>query len=126
MRRFVVLIALASMMVPGSSRAEEPTGCEVIASGIGRGNCRYTANGPGTYEVATLSGFRITAWHADGTAETLASATGTTDRPHTAVAVRGGDLATRAGDLVDVAIGVARSNGMTYMNGYAKAGPAGG
>lgn len=123
------VLVLAALGLPAQGE-EEPNSCSVVATGIGRGNCRYRADGPGEYVVATTSGFIITAFHADGTAETLASHMGFPDRPHTSLAVQRGPLESTAGDLIDVAIGVASittPNGpLAYMDGFASAGPASG
>jgi len=106
-----------------------PGSCQVIAIGRGVGSCRYSATGPGTFEVKTASGFVITAF--DGTKwRTVASQVAGHTNPTTAVAVTSGTLATTDGDLVDVAIAVATitlPNGIEvarWQDGTIKAGDA--
>ena len=107
MRRAMILVPV--FVLGFSWPASASGGCEVFTTGHPSqpGNCRYIATGPGAYEVRTLSGFRIMA-SADGgtTWRTLAARVSERNQPHTGVVIGSGELDTRAGELVDVAIGV--------------------
>lgn len=137
MRRLaqVLLLTLVIVLLPSAGRAEPADGgCSVLGTGLPTGvnGCRYISHGPGAYQVASASGFRITAFRTDPSTGqtkgiTLAAKTPAPNRPDTGVAVQQGDLATLAGDLVDLAIQVGSVVSPTgepllrYQDGYIQA-----
>lgn len=107
--RALLVGALFSVFVGASPAPAAPTSCAVTATGhpSAAGNCRYVATGPGVYAVRTLTGFRIMASADDGVSwRTVAAAVAQPNKPWTGVVVAEGQIDTRAGELVDVAIGI--------------------
>lgn len=102
----VLLVGFIAATLPAPAAAEA-TSCSVTAIGAAPGNCRYRASGPGVYEVRTISGFRIMASADEGVSwRTLVAQTAIPNQPLTGIAIREGTIATAAGDLVDVSIGI--------------------
>lgn len=102
-------VLLAGILIAGSAgaRADREPGCEVVATGYPGtpGGCRYTAGGPGTFDVQTISGFIISASSDGGkTWRTLTSQPGQHNDPLSGVVVRQGVLASKKGDIVVAAI----------------------
>ncbi len=115
-----VVVAICSTFVPARAASG---GCEVVTAGQSVGSCRYTATGPGTYDVETLSGFRIEVSDDNGVSfHPLASHFGTGDVV-SAIAAETGPLATKAGELVQISILQAITPaGTRYQDGHIKAG----
>jgi len=123
---FLIVAAGGFAMTPA---AAAPQGCEVTTLGNTGGACRYTATGPGSFEVKTLSGYRIEAsddggktWHA------LASKIARPGMLLDGFANEKGTFASKAGELISVAIAQATwdsPNGtIRYQDGQIKAGDA--
>lgn len=125
MRKLVVVLLVLFLVAPPATAAG---GCEVFTTGHPSqpGNCRYVASGPGSYEVRTLSGFRIMA-SSDGGASwrTLAARVSERNQPHTGIVYGSGTLDTKAGELVDVAIGIGTQDTsfgtLRYQDGWLRA-----
>lgn len=108
LRGAFVALSAALLAAPVTVRAEE-AGCTVTATGhpTMRGNCRYVAIGPGVFSVRTVSGYRIMVSDDSGVSwRTLAARVAQPNQLITGVEVREGPLDTRAGQLVDISIGV--------------------
>lgn len=109
MVRTMIAALLLSTMAVGAP-ANAANGCYKIATGLpGGGACRYTATGPGVFQVTTTSGFRV--MYLRPGAEhwvTVAAQVANNNQPQTGIAVRAGEIPSINGDLVEVSIGTAQ------------------
>jgi hypothetical protein len=111
MRRVASILFASFVLVAasGTGIGQAATGCAVTATGYpgSAGSCRYIASGPGTYKVRSLSGFRIMASADEGVSwRTVAAKVGIPNQPASGLAFQEGTIATAAGELVDVAVGI--------------------
>lgn len=123
------LVAGAALVGSAVTPASAASGCSVTATGYPGtpGHCRYVADGPGRFEVRSLSGFRISVSSNDGVSwRTLVAQVAIPNQPHTGIVAAEGILQTKPGELVDVAIGVSWYDGpsgrLRYQDGTATAG----
>jgi hypothetical protein len=132
MTKRIALVATAVLgLALGCARAAPP-GCQVIAYGVNSGSCEYYSQGPGTYEVETVSGFRIRASSDNGVHwTTLVYQTAGPNNPASGIGYMTGPLDTQPGQLVDVAIQVGAiikpdgTPAYRYQDGRIKAGDTG-
>ena len=107
--RALMVALLGAAMVAGPLPARA-AGCEVLATGHPSipNSCRYVATDAGEFEVATISGFRIQILDPEPRRGTLVAQTAEPDMPETGIALTAGSLTTRAGDVVEISIGIAQ------------------
>lgn len=106
----VLTIALLGAAVVAALQPARAAGCQVLATGHPSipNSCRYVATGPGEFEVATISGFRIQILDPEPRRGTLVAQTAEPDMPITGIAVTAGSVETRPGDVVEISIGIAQ------------------
>jgi hypothetical protein len=111
MKRIVVAALMAGLALAGgtgASNAGSTSGCAVATVGVVvQPSCTYRAAGPGTYVVASISGWQIDITHADGSTTQIRSVHPGCNLPPYVPAVQYGGIPSVAGDLVKLSIAMA-------------------
>ena len=111
MKRLAIAILVSALAViggAGTSNAGSTSGCVEATIGIVLPpSCTYKAAGPGTYIVASISGWQIDIAHIDGSTTQLRSVHPACGVPPYIPAVQYGTIPSVAGDSVKLSIAMA-------------------
>lgn len=105
MKRLLITSLLGSLLVVVAPAHAAAT-CEVVATGLPGtlSSCEYTATGPGTYVVATASGFSVSIFRGSPAGWQTTATSG-------AATATAGTIPSFAGERVRIGIGIAAIRG---------------